>query len=180
MTLAFWLASALSVAHAVEFSAGPMLEDGYRPGARVGAHWELQTSARQRNNGDTTQHVLSGGPDLATYVVPGIHWSVLPGATVAWRRSGARGLRLEADLGASLVVQKTLAPTYRIEEGELEEVRMAGRLKWAPTARVGIGLAPTHPRSWGVVFRPSVFVESRQNGMRAPILANELALTWGL
>jgi len=176
--LALWLSGALSVAQAVELSAGPMFEDGYRPGARVGAHWDLQTYDRQRNNGDTTRHAFSGGPDLATYVVRGVHWSTLPGGTVAWRRSGARGLRLEADIGASLVVQKNLAPTYTIEDEELVEVRMAGRLKWAPTARIGVGLTPTDSRSWGLVLRPSVFVESRQNGMRAPILANELALTW--
>jgi len=179
MSPALLLAGLASFASAVELSAGPMFEEGYRPGARAGVHWTLLDGERQRRNGNTTQHVLSGGPDLATYTVPGVRWSTLPGGTIAWRRSGEKGLRLEADVGVSLVVQKYLAPVYRVEGDELVEVPMAGRLKWGPTTRLGIGLGPTDKRDWGLVFRPNVLWETR-NTMMLPVLATELAVTWRL
>lgn len=166
-------------ASAIELSAGPMFQDGHRPGARAGVHWTLLETERQRRNGTTTRHTFSGGPDLATYIVPAVHWSTLPGGTLAWRRFGERGLRLEADLGASLVVQKYLASVYRVEADELVEVPAAGLLTWAPTARFGIGLGPTQARSWGLVFRPTVLLE-RHNTMLLPTLAGEVAATWTL
>ena len=177
MSLLPVLLGLLSTAGAVELSAGPMFQDGHRPGARAGVHWTILEGERQRQNGTTARHTLSGGPELATYVVPGVHWSTLPGGTLAWRRSGSKGLRLEADVGVSLVVQKYLAPVYRIEDDELTQITAAGLLSWAPTARVGVGLSPTEDRSWGLVFRPSVLLE-RHNTMFLPTLAGEVAVTW--
>ena len=166
-------------ARAAELSVGPMFQDGYRPGARAGLHWPLLDSERAGRTGSRARHVLSGGPDLATYAVPGVHWSTLPGATLAWRRTGAEGLRLEADAGASLVVQKYLAPVYRIDDGELTQVPAAGLLTWAPTARLGVGLAPTDARGWGLVARPSVLLE-RHNTWLLPTFTAELAVFWEL
>lgn len=171
------LSAVVLVASAVELTGGLMLEDGYRPGARVGAHWAL-AEAEGAARGAT--HTLSGGPDLATYVVPSARWATLPGGTLGYRRTGSGGFRLSADVGAAVALHKYTVPTYEVVDGELEEVRMAGTVRWAPSARLGVGVAPTEARPWGAMFRPGVFFETPRNQVMAPVLVAELAGVWRL
>jgi len=171
----------LFLASAVELSVGPMLEDGYRPGARAGLAWTLTETTRSGTAGRSATHALVAGPDFATYVIPGVRWASLPGGTVAYHRTTPTGFRLGMDIGAAAAFHRYTVPTYSIdEEGNLETIPMAGRIRFAPSTRLTIGTAPTSDRSWGVLFRPSVFLEFPRNGMLAPVLTAEVAGTWTL
>jgi hypothetical protein len=172
--------SALVLASAVELSGGMMLEDGYRPGARVGLAWPIAKSEHEGKNGRSAVHRLAAGPDLGTYVVPSYQWAVLPGGTIGYRRIAKKGFRLEADVGLAVGFHKYLIPTYVIEDGELDTVAMAGRARLAPNTRLGIGFSPTEDRSWGAVFRPSAYFERPVNGLWAPVLTAEVAGIWRL
>lgn len=160
-----------------ELAGGVLLEDGYRPGLRGGATWVLAEGSLAKRQ---ASHRLVGGPDVATYVIPGVRMGILGGGTVGYRRTAASGFRLEVDAGLSGVRQQYLAPTYALEDGELVEVPWAGQWRWAPTARVGIGVGPTESRSWGLVARPAVWFERPRNGVTAPVFALELATLWAL
>ena len=170
----------VALASAVELSGGPMLEDGYRPGARASLHWTLSESTRDGRKGRSATHAFVGGPDFATYVVPGVHWASLPGGTVGYHRTAKKGFRMGVDLGAAIGFHKYTVPTYVIVDGELDTVPMAGRIRFAPSTRLTIGAAPTKDRAWGVLFRPTVFVEYPRNDMWAPVIASELAGVWRL
>lgn len=172
------LVALLATASAVELSAGPLLEDGYRPGARAGLQWTLTDTIRDGKNGRSATHAVVAGPDFATYVVPGVRWASIPGGTIGYHRTARRGFRMGVDLSGGVAFQKYAVPTYTMEGGELTTVTGAGRIRLAPGTRLTIGVAPTDDRPWGAVFRPTAFFEFPRNGMLAPVLAAEVAGLW--
>ena len=161
---------------ALELSGGALLENGYRPGIRVGAVWAIA----ERPVTTSAGHAFVAGPDLGTFVIPRYQWTTLPGVTSGYRRTGPTGFRLELDVGMAVALRKNLLPTYTVEDGELVTVPVAGQFQLAPSARAGIGLAPTADRVWGAVFRPSVWMHPARNRPWDRIVAGEVSLLWDL
>ena len=119
-------------------------------------------------------------PDLGCYVIPSYQWTTLPGATVGDRRTSDHGLRLELDMGLAVGLHQHLIPTYVIEDGDLTNIPIAGRVALAPNLRFGFGLAPTTDRPWDLVFRPGVYFTRVHIGLPVPVAVGEFSALWSL
>ncbi len=154
-----------SLAGAVEGSAGVLLPDAHRPGARATWVWDIA---------ETGDHTWIAGPDLSLYALPAVRLDTLTGGVFGWQWQPS-ALRVEAALGAGALWEKNLSTTFRIEDGALQKVPVAGRVLGAATARVGIGRGPTATQAWGWILRPTLVLELPRDTGPQPIWMLEVA-----